>query len=67
MSIMRTERSGVNDTSFNTKGGRGESPSDCRLCIPCHKQIHALYPNEELAIRLMTLERLKDDEELKNI
>lgn len=35
------------------------------LCIPCHKQIHALYTNRELAIRLMTLERLKDDEEIK--
>ncbi|GAE37079.1 HNH endonuclease [Halalkalibacter akibai] len=35
------------------------------ICIPCHKQIHALYTNKELAIRLMSLERLKDDEELK--
>ncbi len=35
------------------------------LCIPCHKQIHALYTNKELALRLMTLERLKDDEEIK--
>ena len=35
------------------------------LCIPCHKQIHALYTNKELAIRLMTLERLKEDEEIK--
>ncbi len=31
------------------------------LCIPCHKQIHALYTNEELAIRLNTVLLLKDD------
>ncbi|KHF37767.1 hypothetical protein [Halalkalibacter okhensis] len=35
------------------------------LCIPCHKQIHAVYTNKEIALRLMTLERLKDDERLK--
>ncbi|MDQ0232300.1 HNH endonuclease [Metabacillus malikii] len=34
------------------------------LCIPCHKQIHALYTNEELASRLSTVELLKDDENL---
>jgi hypothetical protein len=43
----------------------GSHLSTVDLCIPCHKQIHALYTNKELAIRLMTLERLKDDEELK--
>lgn len=31
------------------------------LCIPCHKQIHALYTNEELAARLNTLEELRRD------
>jgi 5-methylcytosine-specific restriction protein A len=25
------------------------------LCIPCHKQIHALYTNKELATRLYTI------------
>ncbi|ERN52857.1 HNH endonuclease [Alkalihalophilus marmarensis] len=35
------------------------------LCIPCHKQIHAIYTNEELAIRLDTIPRLKDDEQIK--
>lgn len=34
------------------------------LCIPCHKQIHALYTNKELAIRLNTIQALKQDEEL---
>ncbi|UCZ54037.1 HNH endonuclease [Bacillus shivajii] len=36
-----------------------------RLCIPCHKQTHHLYTNKELAIRLYTIERLKDDESIK--
>ncbi|AZV59681.1 HNH endonuclease [Peribacillus frigoritolerans] len=31
----------------------------------CHKQIHALYSNRELAIRLNTVLLLKDDEALK--
>ena len=44
----------------------GGGPEDTsKLCIPCHKQIHALYPNSELAIRLDTIEKLKDDPEIK--
>jgi 5-methylcytosine-specific restriction enzyme A len=35
-----------------------------QLCIPCHKQIHALYTNEEIAARLTTLLELRDDEKL---
>ncbi|WP_433748809.1 HNH endonuclease [Falsibacillus pallidus] len=34
------------------------------LCIPCHKQIHGLYTNEELAVRLNTIEKLKADEQV---
>jgi 5-methylcytosine-specific restriction enzyme A len=34
------------------------------LCIPCHKQIHALYTNVEIATRLTTLKDLRDDEQL---
>lgn len=34
------------------------------LCIPCHKQIHALYTNEELATRLDTISALKSDEKI---
>ncbi|MEH7884495.1 HNH endonuclease [Bacillus sp. JJ1609] len=29
------------------------------LCIPCHKQIHALFTNEELAANLNTIELLR--------
>ena len=35
------------------------------LCKSCHKQIHALYSNRELTIRLNTVLWLKDDEALK--
>jgi len=34
------------------------------LCIPCHKQIHALYTNQEIAVRLPTLRELRQDEKL---
>ena len=44
----------------------GGGPEDTsKLCIPCHKQIHALYLNSELAIRLNTIEKLQDDPEMK--
>lgn len=36
------------------------------LCIPCHKQIHALYTNEEIAARLTTLKELREDEKLSS-
>lgn len=36
------------------------------LCKACHKQIHALYSNRVLGIRLNTILLLQDDEELKN-
>jgi 5-methylcytosine-specific restriction enzyme A len=35
------------------------------LCIACHKQIHALYTNKELAIHLHTIEQLKHDEKFR--
>jgi 5-methylcytosine-specific restriction enzyme A len=36
------------------------------LCVSCHKQIHALYTNEELAIRLNTIEALQHDEKMSS-
>jgi 5-methylcytosine-specific restriction enzyme A len=39
----------------------GASLPTADLCIPCHKQIHALYTNAELAARLSTLGELKAD------
>lgn len=34
------------------------------LCESCHKQVHALYTNKELAIRLNTLDSLENDEKI---
>ncbi|OLS40403.1 restriction endonuclease [Bacillus sp. MRMR6] len=34
------------------------------LCIPCHKQVHALYTNEEIAGRLTTICEMREDERL---
>ena len=35
------------------------------LCESCHRQIHALYTNKELGLRLNTLEKLKEDSKIK--
>ncbi len=35
------------------------------ICSDCHRQIHALYSNQELALRLCSIEALKNDEKLK--
>ncbi|PLS02707.1 restriction endonuclease [Neobacillus cucumis] len=42
----------------------GTFGATANLCIPCHKQIHALYTNEEIAARLATLAELRSDEKL---
>ncbi|QHE51382.1 HNH endonuclease [Pontibacillus sp. HMF3514] len=39
--------------------GGAEGPT-AQLCIPCHKQVHAWFTNEELAGFYNTLDRLKD-------
>jgi 5-methylcytosine-specific restriction enzyme A len=36
------------------------------LCVPCHKQIHALYTNEEIAARLITLRELREDPQINS-
>ncbi|WP_064092205.1 hypothetical protein [Rossellomorea aquimaris] len=36
-----------------------------QLCIPCHKQIHNLYTNDELGVRLNTIEGLKQNEKIR--
>ncbi|UFU00417.1 HNH endonuclease [Radiobacillus kanasensis] len=42
----------------------GTFGATANLCIPCHKQIHALYTNDEIAIRLTSLEDLRQDDQL---
>lgn len=34
------------------------------ICEACHKQIHNTYTNKELAIRLDSIDKLKDDEKI---
>jgi 5-methylcytosine-specific restriction enzyme A len=34
------------------------------LCIPCYKQIHAIYSNAELATKLNTIKALQKDEKI---
>lgn len=34
------------------------------LCENCHRQIHALYTNKELAVNLNTLNSLENDEQV---
>lgn len=60
------EREGVETTVHHLlprEMGGNHGPT-ANLCIPCHKQIHALYTNQELAARLATLQELKEDEQL---
>lgn len=42
----------------------GTFGATANLCIPCHKQIHALYTNEEIAARFTTIYQLQEDAEL---
>ncbi len=35
------------------------------LCIPCHKQIHALFSNEELADSLNTIKSLQHNDRMQ--
>ena len=44
------------------EGGRDLPTAD--LCTPCHKQIHALFTNKELADGLNTLAALQQDERM---
>lgn len=44
---------------------RAESPT-VMLCRPCHKQVHALFTNEELREEYDTVEALRDAERLRD-
>ncbi|WP_347551016.1 HNH endonuclease [Pseudalkalibacillus hwajinpoensis] len=35
------------------------------LCVPCHKQIHAIYTNQELSVRLDSIKKLKEDDKIR--
>jgi 5-methylcytosine-specific restriction endonuclease McrA len=42
----------------------GKDLATAMLCIPCHKQIHALYSNKELSVKLYTISRLRNDDKI---
>ncbi|MBE6022573.1 MAG: HNH endonuclease [Cellulosilyticum sp.] len=44
------------------EGGKEEHIS--LICEDCHKHIHALYTNRELAVRLNTIKALQEDEKI---
>ncbi|WP_276609439.1 HNH endonuclease [Bacillus sp. N1-1] len=60
-------RSGVTCTihHLTPKEEGGTHKPTASLCVPCHKQIHALYTNQELAIRLDSVVKLKQDEQIR--
>ena len=61
------KREGINKITehhLTPKEEGGKNMPVAWLCESCHKQIHALYTNKELAIRLNTLLKLEDDEKI---
>lgn len=60
------ERKGVQLTEHHLtprENGGTKLPTSL-LCTTCHKQIHALYTNKELALKLNTLAKLRSDEKI---
>ncbi|MDX1631291.1 MAG: HNH endonuclease [Thermoanaerobaculia bacterium] len=53
----RTPRTTVHHLTPRQKGGQEGATAD--LCPACHRQIHALFTNQELAEDLNTLEHLR--------
>lgn len=66
MTCQLCGRIGVETTAHHLvpKETGGRDGEIIRLCLPCHRQIHALYSNRELAMRLNTLNKLKNDERI---
>jgi len=44
-----------------SKGKRGQELPVVDLCSACHRQLHVLYTNDELARVLNTVERIRDE------
>jgi len=47
------------------KKGRNEQDNYAKVCIPCSKQIHALFTNKELKREYNTIEKLKSSAKIK--
>lgn len=44
---------------------KGESTPTIDICSACHRQLHVLFTNQQLADELNSLERLRDEPRLK--
>ncbi len=42
----------------------GKNSNTAMLCVPCHKQVHALFTNKELAVKFNLIEKLKNNEKI---
>lgn len=59
------EVSKISEHHLIPKEEGGRNLDTTLLCIPCHRQIHALYTNKELAARLYNITLLKGDIKIK--
>jgi len=48
------------------KKGKNDEENKIRVCIPCQKQIHALFSNYELKHYFNTLSKLKDSRKIRD-
>jgi hypothetical protein len=62
--LCRRQEAETTEHHLTPKEKGGTFLPTARLCIPCHKQIHALYTNDELAIHLNTITELRNDPKL---
>lgn len=60
------ERENVSTTvhHLTPKSRGGKDKETAHLCVPCHKQLHALFTNRELAESLSTIEQLRAQEQV---
>lgn len=55
----------ITEHHLTPKERGGKNMPTAWLCEDCHKQIHALYTNKELSVRLDSIEKLENDEKIK--
>lgn len=51
--------------SGKSRNGVGSSPRLAEVCSACHRQVHALYDNGRLARELSSVERLRDEPDMR--
>lgn len=63
-SLCEREVSSLTEHHLIPKEYGGKNLSTAMLCIPCHKQIHALFTNKELVTKLNSINKLKSNEKI---